>query len=164
VNSTGLNKPCIGWGSDTPMGRGNFGGKGMFQHVRRPCRELCTNGWTESRWHFGCRPRVDSRNHTFDGGPDPVMQRRNFYGKAHARDVRRHSAVRSEKRLNRSRCVLVVDSGGPKETCVKWGHIGATWQIRLNRPFSAAMRPYVKLLWTLVCTIAFDCKSVLTYA
>jgi len=25
-------------------------------------------------------------------------------------------------------------------------HIGASWQIRLNRPWAAAMRPYVKLL------------------
>jgi len=25
-------------------------------------------------------------------------------------------------------------------------HIGATWQIRLNRPCAAAMWPYVKLL------------------
>jgi len=31
-----------------------------------------------------------------------------------------------------------------------WVHIGATWQIRLNRPCAAAMRPYVKLLWPLV--------------
>jgi len=29
-------------------------------------------------------------------------------------------------------------------------HISATWQIRLNRPCAAAMRPYVKLLWPLV--------------
>jgi len=29
-------------------------------------------------------------------------------------------------------------------------HIGATWQIRLNRPSAAAMRSYVKLLWPLV--------------
>jgi len=29
-------------------------------------------------------------------------------------------------------------------------HIGATWQIRLNRPCVMAMRPYVKLLWPLV--------------
>jgi len=27
------------------------------------------------------------------------------------------------------------------------GHIGATWQIWLDRPSAAAMRPYVKLLW-----------------
>jgi len=26
------------------------------------------------------------------------------------------------------------------------GHIGATWQMQLNRPSAAAMRPYVKLL------------------
>ena len=31
-----------------------------------------------------------------------------------------------------------------------WGHIDATWRIRLNRPSAAAMRPYVKLLWPLV--------------
>jgi len=31
-------------------------------------------------------------------------------------------------------------------------HIGNTWRIRLNRPCVAAMRPYVKLLWTLVKT------------
>jgi len=29
-------------------------------------------------------------------------------------------------------------------------HIGATWRIRLNRPYAAAMWPYVKLLWPLV--------------
>jgi len=31
--------------------------------------------------------------------------------------------------------------------CTRWDHIGATWQIRLNRPCTAAMRPYIKLLW-----------------
>ena len=29
-------------------------------------------------------------------------------------------------------------------------HIGATWEIQLNRPCVAAMRPYVKLLCSLV--------------
>jgi len=33
------------------------------------------------------------------------------------------------------------------------GRIGATWQIRLNRPSAAAMRPYVKLLWPLVIIV-----------
>jgi len=28
--------------------------------------------------------------------------------------------------------------------------IGATWQIRLNRPYAAVIRPYAKLLWPLV--------------
>jgi len=37
----------------------------------------------------------------------------------------------------------------------EWGildgvHIGATWWIRLNRPFAATMRPYVKLFWPLI--------------
>jgi len=30
-------------------------------------------------------------------------------------------------------------------------HIGATWQMRLNDPWAVAMRPYVTLLWPLVC-------------
>jgi len=36
------------------------------------------------------------------------------------------------------------------------GHIGATWQIRWNRPSAAVMRPYVKLLWSLVIIIIVD--------
>jgi len=36
--------------------------------------------------------------------------------------------------------VWVVDSGGPKEACVTWVHIGATWRTRLNRPCSAAVQ------------------------
>jgi len=32
----------------------------------------------------------------------------------------------------------------------RWVHIGVTWRIRLNRPSAAAMRPFVKLLWSLV--------------
>ena len=30
--------------------------------------------------------------------------------------------------------VWVLDSGGSKKACVTWGHIGATWRIRLNHP------------------------------
>ena len=30
--------------------------------------------------------------------------------------------------------------------CTGWGHIGATWRIRLNRPCAAVLRPHVKLL------------------
>jgi len=53
--------------------------------------------------------------------------------------------------------VWVVDSCGPKEAQVKsysqgcanvimGRHIDSTWQIRLNHPSAAAMRPCVKLL------------------
>jgi len=34
--------------------------------------------------------------------------------------------------------------------CLPSGHIGATWQIRLNRPSAAVMPSYIKLLWPLV--------------
>jgi len=52
---------------------------------------------------------------------------------------------------------LWIRLGGRKHTfsrtcqcALARGHIGATWRIRLNRPSSAAMRPYVRLLWPLV--------------
>ena len=72
------------------------------------------------------------------------------------------------KRLNRSICLLGcgLDRVGrrkhqfnrigqvapmcPHMMAHWWGHIGATWPIRLNPPSAAAMRPYVKLLWPLV--------------
>jgi len=44
-----------------------------------------------------------------------------------------------------------VHSGRPKEARIRYGvHICANWRIRLNRPYAVAMRPYVKLLWSLV--------------
>jgi len=51
-----------------------------------------------------------------------------------------------QKRLNRSRCRLGCRVEWAQGTIVLDGaHVGATWQIRLNRPCAAAMRPYVKL-------------------
>jgi len=38
--------------------------------------------------------------------------------------------------------------------CTRRVHIGETWQIRINRPCAAAMRPHVKLLWPLVYLVA----------
>jgi len=48
--------------------------------------------------------------------------------------------------------VWVQDSGGPEEPCslLDRVHVGATWRIRLNRPCTATMPPYVKILWPLV--------------
>jgi len=70
--------------------------------------------------------------------------------------------------------VCIVDLDGPKEAQVhsyspgganvsSWGHTGATWRVRLNCPSAAAMRPYVKLLWTtcfglVVFRQLVDCK------
>jgi len=40
-------------------------------------------------------------------------------------------------------------------------HIGVTWSIRLNDSCAAAMRPYVKLLWPIVCAChAFERSCV----
>jgi len=67
-----------------------------------------------------------------------------------------------QKRLNRSICRLGCGLGCAAESTsslvlARWrqcallcGHIGVTWQIRLNRPSASAMRSYVKLLWPLV--------------
>jgi len=46
-------------------------------------------------------------------------------------------------------------------------HIDAIWRIRLNRPFAAAMRPYVKLLWPHVIirphrSTTYEMRPVLT--
>jgi len=65
------------------------------------------------------------------------------------------------KRLNRSiyrlNCGLGWAEGSTSSIVfARWrqcahtgGHIGTTWQIRLNRPTAAAMRSYVKLHWPL---------------
>ena len=42
---------------------------------------------------------------------------------------------------------------GPLNHVLNGVHIGATWQIRLNDPCAAAMRPYVRLLWPHVVII-----------
>ena len=49
--------------------------------------------------------------------------------------------------MDRSTCRYRADWYGPKEPCIRWGHINATWWIRLMKPCAAAMRPYVRLLW-----------------
>jgi len=43
------------------------------------------------------------------------------------------------------------------------GHIGATRRIRLNRPYAAAMRAYVKLFWPLVRPIISRLHRSTTY-
>jgi len=45
--------------------------------------------------------------------------------------------------------IWVVDSGGSKEACVRWGvHIGATWRIRLNRLCATALWPFCQIILT----------------
>jgi len=60
--------------------------------------------------------------------------------------------------------VLLVDSGGPKELCIRWGlrsrhGKGQFWRgkgrpiVRYREYHPCAMRPFVKLLWPLVDAI-----------
>jgi len=63
-----------------------------------------------------------------------------------------------QKQLNQLICHLDCRLGwtqGSTSSLVfaRWCLIGATWQIRLNRPSVAAMRPYLKLLWPFVIII-----------
>ena len=67
-----------------------------------------------------------------------------------------------QKRLNRSICRLGCGLGCAKgstssvvfarwrQCAIPCGHIGPTWQIRLNHPSAVATQSYVKLLWPLV--------------
>jgi len=41
-----------------------------------------------------------------------------------------------------------MDLGGPRETCVRWGHIGTTWRIQLNDPCAVGMRPFCQITLT----------------
>ena len=119
-------------------------------HTSEPCR----NGWTD--WDVWV---MDS------GGPkETYIMRRSrgaiFRGKNMPWLARRHSAVSCAKMAEPIQMPFGSCSrGGPKEVCVAWGHIGATWRIRLNRPYAAAMRPYVKLLWPLVCKLVLALDS-----
>ena len=53
-----------------------------------------------------------------------------------------------------------MDLGGPKEACVTWGHIGATWRIRLNRSCAAAMRLTSKITLTTCYSYCYYYESV----
>jgi len=73
-----------------------------------------------------------------------------FRGKGMSVCDRRHSGVSYAKTAEPIEMPFYGLAGGPKEACVTWGHVGATWRIRLNRPCAAAMRPYVKLFSPLI--------------
>jgi len=125
------------------------------------CRSVCHNcgpckiGWTDrdAAWDVDLGGPKD---HVLDGGPDPHTWRGNFEGeKGLARDMFVRGSIYS-KQLSRGRHRYGVHAS--------WGalegvHIGATWQIQLNRPCVAAMQRCVKLLWSLVCLL-FSCPFV----
>jgi len=65
-----------------------------------------------------------------------------------------------QKPLNRSRCRLGWGLGWVQGNVLGGVHTGAMWQLPLNRPCMAAMRPVVKLLWPLnysACKFSYVC-------
>jgi len=102
---------------------------------RSRCCLSCGLGWAQK--------------HVLDGGTDLPMRRGSFEvkGAAHCKVQVLCSELCKNGWTHRD-AVWDVDSGGPKEPCIRLLHIGATWRIRLNRP--CTMRPYVNLLWPLV--------------
>ena len=98
------------------------------------------------------------RNHVLDGGQHPQWEGPILRGKGlHIVKYRDTQLCKNDWTDRFS--VWVVESGEPegstspivfarlRQCALMGGHIGATWQIWLDRPSAAAMRPYVKLLW-----------------
>jgi len=56
-----------------------------------------------------------------------------------------------QKRLNQSRCLLGCGLYPKKHVLDKF-HIGASWWIRLNRPYVAAMQPFCQITLTICYT------------
>jgi len=68
MSSGGPSEPCIRWGLDTLMGRGNFKAKGAArcEVVASVCRELSKKrlNWSRCRMRFGLRKHALRRVHT----------------------------------------------------------------------------------------------------
>jgi len=74
---------------------------------------------------FELRTRVGPGNRVLDGDPDPPWEGAILRGKGRP-TVNHMDTLRLsvQKRLNLSRCRLVVGSDGPRESCVRWGSRG----------------------------------------
>jgi len=112
---------------------------------------------------FGLWAWCVSRNHEKMGVPIPPPREGAIFGKGSPIVKYRHFLPWAvQKRLNRLVSLLGCGLGcaeGITTSIVfaRWRqcdlpceHIGATWQIWLNRLSAAAMQSYVKLLWPLV--------------
>jgi len=86
---------------------------------------------------FGSRTRVGPRNHVLDGGPDPPMGRGNFEGKVMPADLSPLAAANEH---------------WARPPVALWWHYRprGTSEFVIMR---GAMRPFVKLLWPLVCIV-----------
>ena len=136
-------------------------------HTSEPCK----NGWTDQDavWVVG----LDGPKELCIGKGVQIPHGKGQFWEGKGRPVLKYRDTLRwavQKGWTDGDAAWVVDSNGPKESCVRrspevlrdvamatifWlsvygEHIGATWRIRLNRSCMAAMWPYVKLLWPLV--------------
>ena len=153
-------------GVEIPHGTGQFwGGKGRPIVRYRDTAVTYVKIAEPIVMQFGLWARSASRNHEMNGGPN-LPREWAILGKGSPTVKYRHFLPWSvEKRLNQSICCLgcglrSAEGSASSTAFVRWsqcallcGHIGATWQIQLNRPSAAAMRSYVKLLWPLVLSV-----------
>jgi len=146
-------------GVQIPLGRGNFEGEGMPRHARRHSYVNCAKTAESTEMRFELWTRVGLKNHVWGAlGADPPCEGAIIMEKDMPGHARRHSAVSCAEWLNRSICRLGSGLGWAagstssvvfarcRQCALMGGRIDTTWRIRLNRPFAAAMRPYVKLL------------------
>jgi len=110
-DSGGPKEPCIRWGSDLPMGRGNFEGvKGrpivkyrdtLLWAVRKRLKWLIT---------LGLRTQVGLRNHVLDGVSRFPHWKGRFWGGRSGPSVKYGNTMwwSVQKWMNRSRCLLRV--------------------------------------------------------
>jgi len=98
---------------------------------------------------FGLRTRVGPRNHVLDEGPDPTMQRGNFEGGRGGPLLSigtLYGHVCKNSWTNRD-AILVMDSGGPKEACIRWGQDPPCEGAILRGKRTCLHMPYDTLPW-----------------
>jgi len=122
-------------GVQIPHGKGQFWGKGMPNVKYSDCLPWTVRKWpSQSRFHLGYELGRTQGSTLYDGGPDPHAK-----GQILGKWLAQACPVTLCRELFKngwtdSGAIWVVESGGPKEACVTWDHIDATWRIRLNRP------------------------------
>jgi len=116
--------PGIRWGSDPSWGGAILRGKGKPQHAQLHSDMKCAKTAEPIKIPFVLWTRVGPRKHC----PFAFPCEGAFLGKGHARACLTTLCGELCKNSSTDRDVVwVVDSRGPKDACVTWGRIGASW-------------------------------------
>jgi len=166
-DSAGPREPCIRFGPDHPMRRGNFEGeRGPIVKYRDTLQSSVQKRLKRSRCHlgYGLGCAKESCNRWRSRSPHGKGQ---FWRKG--APIVKYLLWAVQKLLNwlicRFGCGLRWAEKRTSSTVfARWrqcarmgGHIGATWWIWLNCPSAAVMRSSVRLLWQLVIVIMSKC-------